>query len=272
VKATVGIALLLIVLLLALGYWIQRNGIATSVVSNATTTETQNSTTNVTSGGVTLQETLSNKTLSSGNFTFLPSSQQWQYFVYLPQNYSSSNTYPMIIGMHGQGGYALGYLDDWIGAANTYNFILAFPQSNTSEGWWTGTASDFAIAIIKEMKSNYKIGNVFLTGCSAGAKVTYSDALWNPNTFKGIAPMASSFGTYTPDKQDLSNAKGQNFYIVQGAEDSEIPLSNTQYAVSTLKGAGAHVTFIVVQGMGHACPIAEDMNITKWFASLEPRA
>lgn len=264
-KPTVGIALLLVVLLIALAYWIQKNTPTNNAFNNLTTMQASSSA----SSGVTIQKILSSETLEADNFTYLPNDYSWQYVVFLPPGYNASKTYPMIIGMHGEGGVALDYINDWKAAATTYNFILAFPQSNSSV-WWTGTASEFTTAIIQEMKANYKIGDIFLTGCSAGAKTTYSTALWNPGVFTGIAPMASSFGTYTPTNQDLQSAQGQKFYVVQGSNDPLIPLSNTEHAVSTLRNAGAHVTFIVVQGMGHACPVAEDMNITRWFVSLEP--
>lgn len=199
----------------------------------------------------------------------IPNEPSWKYVIFLPPNYSTSKRYPVIIGFHGSGGTARAYIEIWKNDAAKNNFILAFPQSTDPEGWWTGTANNFTLAIIKEMRKSYNISDVLLTGHSAGAKVVYPIALWNPRTFKGIAPISSSFGSFIPDQEDLNNAIGQNFYIVHGENDQLIPLSNAVYAKNVLQNAGANVVFKVLPGRGHEYPVEENENIIKWFLNLE---
>ena len=199
----------------------------------------------------------------------IPNEPNWKYVVFLPQNYNGSKKYPMIIGFHGSGGSARAYVELWRNDAGKNNFILAFPQSPDPEGWWTETANNFTLAIIIDMRENYNISHVFLTGHSAGAKVIYPIAFWNPALFKGIAPVSSSFGTFSPDQEDLNNIVGQNFYIVHGQNDPLIPLSNAVYAKNVLQNAGANVVFRVLPNHGHEYPVEENENIAKWFLSLE---
>jgi Tol biopolymer transport system component len=196
----------------------------------------------------------------------------WKYALLLPQNYTVGKKYPLIIGLHGAGGSAADYARMWETEADKYGFIVACPQSNDSEGWWPLTANYMIIAVIDDVNKSYNISDIFLTGHSAGAKITYSTALWNPHVFKGIAPVSSSFGTFIPQQDDLENAKGQNFYIVHGENDNVIPLVNAMNARNILEAAGANVAFIVLPNHGHEYPLEENENIIKWFMSLQSNA
>lgn len=193
----------------------------------------------------------------------------WKYALLLPQNYTADKKYPLIIGLHGAGGSAADYARMWEKEANEYGFIVACPQSNDSEGWWPLTANYMIIAVVDDVKKNYNITDVFLTGHSAGAKITYSTALWNPHVFKGVAPVSSSFGAFVPQQDDLENARGQNFYILHGKNDNVIPLVNAMNTRNVLEAAGANVTFRVLPNHGHEYPLEENENIIKWFMSLE---
>lgn len=198
----------------------------------------------------------------------LVENQTWKYFVFLPQGYNASRAYPLIMGLHGAGGSALDYCRLWQDEANNYGFIVACLQSNDSTGWWPFAANVTTMAIIHEMQKGYNISDIFLSGFSAGARLSYDVSLWNPHVFKGISIVSGSF-FWMPSPNELKNAKGQHYYVFHGAHDTVRPLSDGTVPPKTLAQYGANVTFTVLQNHGHEFPTEEMDNITKWFISLE---
>ena len=198
----------------------------------------------------------------------LAENQTWEYFVFLPQGYNASRAYPLIVGLHGAGGSALDYCRMWEGEANGHGFILACLQSNDSTGWWPYAANVTTIAIVHKMQESYNISDIFLSGYSAGARLSYHVSLWNPHVFRGISIASGSF-FWTPSQDELKNAKGQHYYVFHGEDDTVRPLSDGMVPVNMLEQYGANVTFTLLPNHGHEFPSEEKDNITEWFISLE---
>ncbi len=265
--------LLVIFLILLLTFVLQLTWLAgpSQKISNVTTTSE--------SQAPTIPGTVTEYTadsLSSGTYSYDGQdgfiwnfNSTWNYYVYLPANFNSSKTYALVIGFHGDDGSAEAFEQSWENDANTYNFILAFPQSPTGD-WYipVGTAMDKYI--ISTIKSKYQINDVFLTGCSAGAKVIIYDALLNPGVFRGIGSVVGDidFGSYNPGTYTFDNASGQHFYMINGALDTTVNPNYVKQTIANLT-AGGGIVIAKEYNMGHECPTYAFDNLSAWFASLE---
>ncbi len=237
-----------------------------STIRNTTrpTTIPENITSN-SSAIVSFQRTVESNT-SNYSQRWLPAS--WNYTFYLPPNFSMAKTYPLIIGLHGEGSSASGIISLWRNASADGNFIFAAPQSNIN-GWDIHVAQEMAIKVLADMRGNFSISEAFLTGCSAGAEAAYPVALWDPGVFTGTATIGGAFGSYVPSNSDLSNSLEQNFYIEQGGADNYTPIQNTQEQVGELQSHYAKVKLVIIPGLAHACTASEVQNASQWFVGLE---
>jgi polyhydroxybutyrate depolymerase len=131
------------------------------------------------------------------------------YFVHLPVNYDASQSYPLILAMHGGG--MLGYegiegqslLSD---LADQEGFIVVYPEGIQTLGFRTWNAGDccpvatlldtddtgFIMALLDKLKLQLAINDkrVYATGFSNGAQLAYKLANRFPNRFAAISAVA----------------------------------------------------------------------------------
>lgn len=206
----------------------------------------------------------------ANEYYFLQGNYTWTYVIFLPNHYNPAHRYPLIVGMPGAGQTANYYITYWENASDTYNFVLAFLQSNTSTGWYAYPGAQFEVAVLRQMKAQYNISSAFLAGCSAGGKIVYASSFWEPGTWNGFAMMATDMSFYTPSQQDLANIQGVNYYIIQGQNDPDALLANSEKSINMLRQSGANVIFTPLPGQGHVCPQNQTGSVERWFEALAP--
>ena len=90
-----------------------------------------------------------------------------EYIIYIPQSYSSSNSAPILIALHGGSGYAdefMNYEADFRSISDTAGFILVYPQAledpndGNSTNWLHKEPTDHKDIFFIECKhkNNYK--------------------------------------------------------------------------------------------------------------------
>ena len=211
----------------------------------------------------------------------VPKNSSWKYVVFLPPNYNASKSYPVIVGLHGTGGSARDHVDVWKGEAGKNNFILAFPQSPDTQGWDIRAVNQFVAAVVKDVRTNYNITNIYLTGHSAGARMIVTIAMLNP-IFRGVAMVDGALPPiYCPTEFELCDlqhsvqygiftcATGQNFYMLNGENDQIVTKEEAEDAKRTLEAAGVKVTQRFLPNRGHEYPPEENPGIMNWFKGLE---
>lgn len=214
----------------------------------------------------------------------VPQNSSWKYVLYLPPNYNRSRSYPLVIGMHGTGGLAVDYANQWKSEADKNQFIFAFPQSPDTQGWDIRIVNEFVAAVVGDVKANYNITNMYLTGHSAGAHMLVTIALLNPH-FRGAAQVDGTLPPWycPPDIAYCQNenaqkylfckcAKGQYFFMLNGQNDDVVTPSDATIGKNTLEECGVNVTQKFMPNHGHEYPVEENAEIMAWFKTLDSDA
>jgi polyhydroxybutyrate depolymerase len=131
------------------------------------------------------------------------------YFVHLPASYNPSNSYPLILAMHGGG--LLGYegiegQSQLSELSDSENFIVVYPEGLQTLGFRTWNAGDccpsattlgtddvgFINSLLEKLKLELSINSkkVYATGFSNGGQLAYKLANRYPNKFAAVSAVA----------------------------------------------------------------------------------
>ncbi|MEO7660446.1 MAG: PHB depolymerase family esterase, partial [Pyrinomonadaceae bacterium] len=125
---------------------------------------------------------------------------EYQYVVYVPQEFTRKQTWPVIVALHGGGSYGshgLKHTDGGFARAIRLNperfpMIVVFPQAKAdgTPGWQLEGGKAALAALDKSIKEfNGDPKRVILTGLSAGGNGTWSIASRYPERFAAIVPV-----------------------------------------------------------------------------------
>jgi predicted peptidase len=202
----------------------------------------------------------------------------YRYQVYVPADYRSKRSWPVILFLDGageRGSDGLLQTDVGIGRAirqdpSRFPFVVVFPQCRREKIW--GEADMHALALgaldaaMKEFHGDRY--HVYLTGLSMGGFGTWELAARNPGRFAAIAPVC---GGVQPVKEWpqlrvtlVDDAKiadpfvalvrriGKTpVWIFHGDADAAIPVEQSRQMAAALKAAGVDVKYSEYPGVGH---------------------
>lgn len=204
------------------------------------------------------------RTLIEENFEFKTSDSGLNYRQYSPNTLSrtpSSDTYPLIIWIHGmgesgldgnnrtqllgnQGGIA--FVDnDYIGEAYVVapqcpTFWMTFEDEETKKSIYV----DQMVSLIKQViKENPDIDpkRIYIGGCSMGGYMTWQTIIAAPELFAAAFPICAA---YTPTDEDIEKVKDIPIWLVHSTDDETVIESETTaIAYEKLKTIGADVTY-----------------------------
>lgn len=131
-----------------------------------------------------------------------------EYIIYVPQNYSPSNSTPILFALHGGSGYAndfMNYEADFRSISDTAGFILVYPQAledpndNNSTNWLHKDPTNhkdifFIETLIDTISSDYNVdlNRVYACGYSLGGMFSYELACHLNNKIAAIASVAGA--------------------------------------------------------------------------------
>lgn len=209
-----------------------------------------------------------------------------------PDNYDSTKAYPLIIILHGNGGNPESYMPyrDLMGATDFF-FATAqgpYPRklvqiNRPSYSWFYQTSDkklwekldqpiiDYVINVANEIKSQYKISNIYLLGHSQGGALAYMTGISKPDDIKGII----CFGARNP-KEYISNTDFRNassklpVFIGHGWYDNSIDFSMAQETKQMLTNYGFKVTLKFFKG-GHELNQETLIEAKNWINEIEKK-
>jgi len=201
-----------------------------------------------------------------------------RYGMFVPNSYAKSIKYPVIIFLHGVGeggsdarsNLRVGLAPFVADRANSFPFIVIFPQS--SGGGWSasGAEADDIIGILNTVSKEYNVDmdRVSLTGLSTGGYGTWAIGAKYANTFAALAPMGSSSAIGDTEAKMLADAKIPiRAYANPGDMFAGMGL-NDPGMVERVKKYGGKAEFLDdVRGSGHNIwdPVYSDGRLFNWL-------
>ena len=201
-------------------------------------------------------------------------------YVKVPHDYNPALPATLVIALHGKGGTAQGLLPMW-DAFKDPHFILAVAEAPypLSGGWsWDFPSEDrrlwdkadpliseYIITVIREIKTQYRIGAVYLFGHSQGVSYAYLTGLSHPGQIRGLICFAGIYPEeFLPAGQVKAAAGTMRFFIAHGRSDPMIDVKVSERAKGILESMGANVRMCYFNG-GHALPAEALREAQEWI-------
>jgi predicted peptidase len=190
----------------------------------------------------------------------------FNYLIYLPENYSKTEKFPLIMFLHGSGerGDSLALVKKnglpKIAGEMNLPFIIVSPQC-PAEKWWDAEALKYLLDDIFK-KYNVDKSRVYLTGLSMGGTGTWEMGWKYPEYFAAIAPVCGSGNDLR-----VCLMKDLPVWAFHGAKDDVIPLHASQEMVDALKECDGNVKFTVYPEADHDSwtETYNNPELYKWF-------
>jgi predicted peptidase len=205
------------------------------------------------------------------------SGSSYRYQVYVPADFRSKKSWPIILFLHGageRGSDGLLQTDVGIGHAIRQNsarfpFVVILPQCGRGKIWGEPDMQALALAAldasIKEFHGDRK--HVYLTGLSMGGYGTWDLAARNPGRFAAVVPICSGA---QPNKDwpqlrvtlvdpkitepfaEVARRIGKTpVWMFHGDVDQYVPVEQSRRMAEALKAAGADFKYTEYPGVDH---------------------
>ncbi len=214
-------------------------------------------------------------TVPTGLMTMPETAAHNLYSLYVPESYSPSREWPLIVCLHGGYGHANEYLWTWFKLARSQRCLLLSPKSIGPT--WSILNPQLDIesihAMLDEVCATWRIdtARVFLSGLSDGGTFSYLLGLASGSTFRGVAPIAGVL----PELADQLLRRKQGIdiplFIVHGAQDFIFDVRGVRSTTALLEQLGYRVHYTELPEWGHAFPYSiNETLILPWFLGLGP--
>lgn len=170
---------------------------------------------------------------------------QRDYILYVPANYTGTESVPLILNYHGYGSNAFEQMNygDFRSIADTAGFLIAHPQGTlhlgvphwNTGGWTVGSTADdvgFTAALIDSLSIAYNIDldRVYATGMSNGGFMSFLLAC---QLSDDIAAIASVTGSMTPETYGGCNPMHPTPILqMHGTNDGVVPYNGAFWTKS----------------------------------------
>jgi predicted peptidase len=212
------------------------------------------------------------------------------YRLFVPAGYDSSKRYPLVLYLHGAGGWGtdnVRHLNDDVAQlissqvqALEASFVLA-PQCPSTDQWVNGAhsvpflnyvqanvpESDAArqtLQVLQEVERDYSVdkARVYITGPSMGGAGTWDYITRYAGLFAAAVPIN---GVNDPSR--AATIATLPIWAFHGANDPVSPVSNTRTMVAALRKLGSTVRYSELPQAGHDCNAAayHDLDVMRWL-------
>jgi predicted peptidase len=193
------------------------------------------------------------------------------YLLYLPQAYraNADERWPLIVFLHGSAGRGddlelvkIKGIPRIVEQQPGFPFIVLSPQCPEEQVWIDHLLTLRVLLDQIVAQCAVDADRIYLTGFSMGGTGTWALAITRPEQFAAIAPIC---GRGLPDRARA--LKDLPAWVFHGAEDTVVPLEESERMVEALKACGGSVRFTVYPGVGHDSwtQTYDDPELYKWF-------
>ncbi len=195
------------------------------------------------------------------------------YSLYVPESYTASRAWPVVVALHGAYGRGREYLLTWLRPAKSRGLIVVAPSS--ADVTWSilrpHRDASAILAVIDDVATRYAIdpARVLLTGLSDGGTFTYLAGLPNAGRFAGLAPVAGDFHAMMDPMLRRELGQTLPILIVHGARDPIFPVRSIRSAVELMSHLDYRVDYEELPDWGHAYPYSiHERLVLPWFEAL----
>jgi predicted peptidase len=209
--------------------------------------------------------------------------ETFRYQVYVPTDYTSSRTWPLIVSLHGNGDQG----SDGMFQTNSsfarrirdnrasFPAIVVFPQAKIGTRWLYPEMQELVIAELNRVIAKFRIDTtrIYLQGYSMGATGSYRLAFRWPEKFAALVVVAGRVepgAAYSSAEIDIDRRtnlfvtapdpfaslapkiKNIPIWIFHGDADEQVPVAQSRQLVSALKKVGAQVRYTEYPGANHS--------------------
>jgi predicted esterase len=197
------------------------------------------------------------------------------YRLRLPASYDAGKAYPLVVGLHGNGGNADSLMQSLVTDAFE-GMICAAPEGAYQRtdlaaldgehfSWYLPDAdrslrplldaltSDYVLKVVDDVSQRHRVSTVILLGFSQGVSAAYFAALTHPDRVAGIVAVAGGFPRTSVTPEQLKAGSHIRVMIAHGTGDQQVGVEASERARDLLREAGFRVQFETFEG-GHVLP------------------
>jgi len=223
--------------------------------------------------------------------TVIVQGASYKYEVFVPENWSPKQKWPIVLFLHGageRGEDGLFQTQVGIGRAirehrDRFPAIVVLPQCRKNIWWSQSPMDDVAIASLEAATKEFHgdKNRTYLTGLSMGGYGSWHLAGKYPGRFAAVAPICG--GVLVPDMARMQSADDATPYteaakkiggktptwIFHGGDDPVVPPSESQRMNAAMKAFGGEVRYTEYPGVGHDSwtKAYDDEEFLKWMLS-----
>ncbi len=201
-----------------------------------------------------------------------------------PEDFDRKASYPLLIGLHGWGADAEGFVKIASRMGDDLPFIFACPQAPypfdpgggmgfSWEMWMPDTlqakeyrnmSKEYVLNTVDRLKDDYNVTDVYLIGFSQGAGMAMSLGIEYPDIFSAAIPWGGWLDEGISD-ETLAAAKDQPILIVHGTEDRIVEFESAESSLKRLQSAGFKDVSILSFEGGHQMPEQQLQMAADWL-------
>jgi predicted peptidase len=204
----------------------------------------------------------------------------FKYQVFVPDDWSPRQKWPIILFLHGAGERGSdGLIQTEVGIGEAirkgrarFPAIIVMPQCAKDNWWTTPKMEDVALASLAAATKEFKgdPSRTYLTGISMGGYGTWDIAMHHPNTFAAIVPVCGGITAspslkqkypelakkaYADEPKSYAEVAGKigktPVWIFHGADDPTVSPENSRKMFAALKAEDGNVHYTEYPGIGH---------------------
>lgn len=195
------------------------------------------------------------------------------YSLYVPENYTPQQTWPLIVCLHGGYGRGDDYIWTWLRPAKSKGYLLLSPKS--AGPTWSILNPPLDIrsiqVMLEEVCATYAVDRqrVYLSGLSDGGTFTYLLGLNCADLFAGIAVVAGEMHPMVDPLLRRGQGKAVPMLIVHGVRDFIFDVEFTRQTYALLQKLGYNVTYQELPDWGHAYTYTiNEQRVLPWFETI----
>ena len=190
--------------------------------------------------------------------------------LFVPDDYDRSQSYPLVVALHGAGGDENTFMDSFGGTlkanARDRGYIVASVNGRGPYGGYREASAQDVIDVLDLVQRVYPIdeNRTYLMGHSMGGGGTVRIGFENADRFAALAPIAGYGST-----EDLAKAPDMPLFLAQGELDVLVPVERARNFHQAAQALGMPlVHYVENEGTDHVAIVAEVMSqVFDWFDS-----